>query len=48
MAQDDRAVAEMFMIQDSIDNGINTIILPVKGVNVPLNREISILVCSFN
>ena len=34
VAQDDRAVAEMFVIAHGIDDGVYAVVLPVEGIHV--------------
>ena len=42
VAQDDRAVAEMFVIAHGIDDGVYAVVLPVKGIHI-LNTWIQLI-----
>lgn len=34
MAEDNAAVAEMFMLRDRLDDGIHAVIFPVEGITI--------------
>ena len=42
MAQDDTPVAELFILRDPFNDVLGPIILPVKGIHIPLYRIVMI------
>ena len=48
MTQDDRTRPKCFVITDGINDGLYSIVLPVKGVHGPLDRIIITVICKFD
>ena len=48
MTKDYRTVTKMLMLCYCLDYGIHTIVFPVEGINIPLNRIVPAFLCFFH